>query len=211
MATKNVSSNGNHKAWWIILVITIGVLAVVFIFKLHRRSYAPSPQVPMTKPIMQVTKTQTITPSGNPFCTSQDLQGIISLSPGAGNVYGTFTLKNISSHTCQVLGGKFIDVHYNPTITNLSVIHVGQTQFAPFVLASNQSIYSQVHYPNGPQCSSATKPVAVSFTYAIDSQKEVTFKDASGKAEQQVQDCTSASDITQIQIWKMATQPITPQ
>lgn len=211
MATKNGSNSSNHKTWWTILAITIFILAIVFIFKLHNRTYAPSPKVPMIKPNTQVTKNQAITSSGNSFCTPRDLQGTISLSPGAGNIYGTFTLTNISSHQCKVSGGEFIEVRYNPSITNISVIHVGQTQAMPFILAPNQSIYSQVHYPNGPQCSSAAKPVSVSFTYAIDAQKELTFKDANGKAEQQVQACKSPNDMTQIQIWNMATQPITPQ
>jgi len=209
MATKNVSTN--HKTWWIILVIAFLILAAIFIFKLHRRSYAPSPTAPMTKPNTQITKPQAVNSSENSFCTPRDLQGSISLSPGAGNIYGTFTLTNMSSRPCKVLGGEFIDVHYNPTITNISITHVGQTQPAPFVLAPHQTIYSQVHYPNGPQCSSVTKPVPVSFTYAIDAQKEVTFKDANGKAEQQVQACKSPNEITQIQIWNMATQPITYQ
>ncbi|HSW88637.1 MAG TPA: DUF4232 domain-containing protein [Candidatus Saccharimonadales bacterium] len=146
----------------------------------------------------------------NSDCKPHDLEANLDLSPGAGNVFGTFTLKNISANTCQVLGGSFINAKYNQSITNITVAHVGQTQPQPFTLAPNQTIYSQVHYPNGPQCSSGVKTTKVTFIYNISPANIVTFKNTNGEAAQDVQTCTSASDITQIQIWNMATAPITP-
>ncbi|HSW97490.1 MAG TPA: DUF4232 domain-containing protein [Candidatus Saccharimonadales bacterium] len=145
-------------------------------------------------------------------CKRNDLETNLALSPGAGNVFGTVTLKNISPHTCQIAGGSFINAEYNPSVTNISIVHVGQTQSQPFILAPNQTIYSQIHYPNGPQCSTGVKTTKVAFSYNISGNETVTFKDMDGAISEDasVQTCNSPADVTQIEIWKMSTTPITP-
>lgn len=146
------------------------------------------------------------------YCSPQDLDAAVHFSPGAGNVYGTFTLKNMSPHTCYLLGGSFISAHYDTsTVKNITITHVGQTQPAPFILSPNQTLYSQVHYPNGPQCQSVgLNNTAVLFTYQISSTDTVTFKNENGSTQQQIHTCTSPTDQTEIQIWNMSTSPITP-
>lgn len=143
------------------------------------------------------------------YCSANDLAASLDLSPGAGNIFGTFTLKNISSQICSVLGGNFIDVSYDSSIKNISVSHQGQTQPQPFTLSSNQVLYSQVHYPNGPQCQGPTKAVNVSFSYKISPTQTVTFKN-SGNTASVVQACQSDKAMTKIQIWQLSDKPITP-
>jgi hypothetical protein len=140
------------------------------------------------------------------YCHSSDLEAILTLDHAAGNVYGTFTLKNISSKHCQVLGSKFIDAQY--TSSNTKVIHEGQVQAQAFDLVPNQTIYSQVHYPNGPQCGSETVPLPVIFTYMISPTETIVFRNQTGQAEQLVQSCKLPNDITEIQLWNMSSKPI---
>lgn len=143
------------------------------------------------------------------YCSSSNLQAFLNLSPAAGNIYGTFTLKNISNQSCSISGGNFIEVSYPNSIKNISVTHVGQTQSQPFTLSPNQTLYSQVHHPNGPQCQGPTQQVNVSFSYKISPTNSITFN-TEGNTPAIVQDC-QGPEVTQIQIWQMSTQPITPQ
>jgi len=144
------------------------------------------------------------------YCSPQDLQANLSLSPGAGNVYGTFTLKNISQANCQVLGNNFIAANYNTTtVKNITIMHEGITQSAPFQLSPNQTIYSQVHYPNGPQCQGSTVATPVTFTYKISPADTVTFANQTGNKAQNVMTCAT-SDITAIEIWQISLMPIPP-
>jgi|SRR6185312_13615223 len=146
------------------------------------------------------------------YCTSQDLQAIVNLSPGAGNVYGTFTLKNISHHTCQILGNEFILATYDTSVVkNITITHVGNVQQQPFTFSPGRTLYSQVHYPNGPQCQSVgLHATPVTFTYKISPTSIVTFSSGSQNIPQVVQTCMSPTDMTTIQIWNMSSQPRTP-
>jgi hypothetical protein len=177
----------------VLVLLLVSFIVLIGVWKLVYKESAKSPvQIPS---------------NGVQYCSSSDLQALLSLDHAAGNVYGTFTLKNISGYSCQVLGGQFIQANY--TSSNTKVVHVGQTPSQSFELAPGQTIYSQVHYPNGPQCSSSVTPINVTFTYSVSPTESVTFRDQSGKAEQSVQACTSQQDITEIQVWNMSPQPIT--
>src|SRR5258708_1998281 len=100
----------------------------------------PMPTQPIS-PSFQLSPTEAVS-----YCTPQNLQALVDFNAGAGNIYGTFTLKNISNQTCTVLGGSFITVLYDADTTkNITISHVGKVQSAPFTLAPNQIIYSQTH------------------------------------------------------------------
>lgn len=146
------------------------------------------------------------------YCQAAAVQAVVTLSPGAGNVYGTFTLKNISNNTCQILGNEFITVNYDTSaVKNITVLHVGQTQEQPFTLTPGQELYSQVHFPNGPQCQSVgIHPTPVTFTYKISPTNTVMFSSPSERIAPVVQACSSPADMTEIKIWKMSPTPITP-
>lgn len=143
--------------------------------------------------------------NNTPYCSPQDLQTGLNLSPGAGNIYGTFTIKNISGTTCQIIGNNFITANYDmQTINNIKVEHIGIPETQIFQVAPNQTIYSQVHYPNGPQCSTGIKTAKVIFKYAVSPIDTVSFD------QQGLTICDLATDITTIQIWNMSSEPITP-
>jgi len=145
-------------------------------------------------------------------CSSQNLQAFLTTSPGAGTVYVTFTLKNISKASCRVAGGNFISATYDTaTIKNITTSYIGETQTQPFILQAGQTLYSQAHYPNGPQCAtSAPLPTKVTFSYQISQRDSVIFKTIDGNTEQDIPSCSSESDKTDIEIWHMSLQPITP-
>lgn len=201
-----------------ILVILVGIIAY---FDMKQKSTnitqsinSPSPTISQTATPTTSSHT-TVLPSASTqltYCMPANLQASISIDHAAGNVYGTLTLKNISSQKCQILGGQFIKANYDTNaIKNITITHQGQTQQQPFTLSSNQTLYSQVHYPNGPQCQTVgINQTPVTFTYQISSQDTVTFKDQNGLTQQTVQTCTSPTDMTEIQIWQLSTQPITP-
>lgn len=202
----------------IVLLITVIVIIVVAGIFYMQKSAGTKQQATVTPPQQQISPTATPNPSGaivspgNPvtYCTPQNLQAFVTLNPGAGNIYGTFTLKNISKLPCRILGGNFIAAEYDKTaVKNITVSHTGQTQPQPFIVGPDQTIYSQVHYPNGPQCQSeGLNQTEVTFTYPISPANTVAFENQEGKTAQIVQTCKSPTDMTEIRIWNMADKPI---
>jgi hypothetical protein len=182
--------------WIVICVIALTLLGAIAFVRMQPSSI----------------QSNSVTPTGKGnYCTSDELEALIALSPAAGNVYGTLTLKNVSSAECEVLGGKFVTADYDSSIKNIAVTHIGQTQEKPFILSPGQTIYSQVHYPNGPQCQSVgLNQTRVTFSYQVSPTDAVSFKNSQGGTQQIVQSCLSPDDMTEIQIWNMANQPITP-
>src|SRR5258706_1231267 len=197
----------------VIIALSIIIIALLggLYFYFHKQINSPDSQT-VNKPISPTIYHQLSPTNGIKFCTPQDLQASLSVSAGAGNIYGKFSLKNISKSDCQILGGDFIFATYDTNIVkNITITHIGETQVSPFILSNNSPIYSQVHFPNGPQCNSiGINPVNVTFTYKISPTENVTFKNQNGEAAQVVQTCKTPSDLTDIQIWNMSIQPITP-
>lgn len=144
------------------------------------------------------------------YCSSQNLISKLNLSPGAGNTYVTFTLKNASSVTCQIDGNNFISANYSASVRNITVTHIGTLQWTPLRLSPGQTIYAQAHYPNGPQCNGPTHITPVTFTYAISPGTSIAFVDNNGIAEQRVTTCSDDSKNTIIRIWSISKAPITP-
>jgi hypothetical protein len=190
----------------VIVFSVIIVILLVGIFYLYTRS------ANQTGTIVSSPAPITVAPSNSTYyCVSKDLQSSLSLSPGAGNIYGTLTIKNISGKPCQIIGNNFITANYDmQTIKNISLEHVGTPESALFQLSPNQTIYSQVHYPNGPQCSTGILTAKVIFRYAVSATDIVNFADENGTKEQNVTICNSPAEITTMQIWNMSSQPITP-
>lgn len=144
------------------------------------------------------------------YCAPNQLQANLSLEPAAGNIYGTFTIKNTSNTTCQVSGNSFITANYASTIKNIAVTHVGEPTQSTYTLEPNQTLYSQLHYPNGPQCSSAAQSTPVTFRYAVSPNKSITFTNSNGNTAQNVATCKASDEETTIQIWNISDKPITP-
>jgi len=194
----------------IILAFVLGGLIVYIL--LNKTTSSTKGIITPTPTQIQTTSTPSPTETSSSFCLPSNLSSTLSLSPGAGNVYGTFKITNTSSEPCQIEGNHFIQVNYDTnTIKNLTVTHQGTNTTDVYTLQPNQSIYSQVHYPNGPQCSGPTVQDPVSFTYTISNNDTVTFKDSmSGKQSFVVNGCSLATEKTEITIWNISNQPITP-
>ncbi len=199
---------------WILILFGIIILLALAGFFYSQKSSPSNLKIAPT-PIHSITVVPILTPtptSGVIFCLASDLLPTITLGVGAGNIYGALTLKNTSAQTCQILGGQFVSANYDTaTVKNITITHTGQTQPQPFVLSPGETIYSQVHFPNGPQCQSiGLNQTEVTFMYKISSSDEVTFRNQNGNTNQIVQTCKSSTDMTEIQIWNMSTTPITP-
>jgi hypothetical protein len=146
------------------------------------------------------------------YCQPTDLQTSLSLSHGAGNVFGTFTIKNISKQACQIQSDTSIAAEYDlKKYPNIVIEQKGQPQNGTVSLLPNQTLYSQVHYPNGPQCPGPTHTAPITFIYALPGQQKIFFVNQNGSKEQDVRVCDTTSAVTTIEIWNLALQPITPQ
>ncbi|CAN5228404.1 hypothetical protein BH09PAT2_BH09PAT2_06860 [soil metagenome] len=191
----------------------LSIVIVIFFGSVHYfLSKSTNKDLP-NPPIDETSETPTTSKQPDTkYCIPQNLQALLVLDPGAGNSYGTLTLKNISNDTCQIQGGEYISANYDSNIIkNIKVSHTGQNQSTSFLLFPNQMIYSQVHYPNGPQCQSiGLNDVQITFSYQISPNNKVIFKDEHDIAGQMLHICKSPSDMTEIKIWNMATKPISP-
>lgn len=195
----------------ILAVILLGLIGYIFLYrKSSNRPVTPTPSV--TKVMAPPSTSVTPSINGTTFCIPAQLKSTVQLSSGAGNVYGTFMITNISDHACKVIGDSFIQVHYDSdSIKNLVVEHSGNPSHSRFTLQPQSSVYSQVHYPNGPQCNGPTVTDQVSFTYAISDTDSVTFKDIRSNSNTfSVNGCSAANDTTTITIWNLSNEPITP-
>ncbi len=153
-----------------------------------------------TIPVKPSTNTQTA------YCPPNSLISTIQFDGAAGSIYGNLTIKNISSVSCQIEGSNFVDITYQ--VNNISVNHQGEVGPSIITLEPNQTIYSQVRYQNGPQCSSPIKQTPVKFTYTISPNSFVTFENENEQTTQEITTCTNSTEMTQVTTWGLSTQPI---
>ena len=132
------------------------------------------------------------------FCTASNVKASISLEPGAGNIYGALSLTNTSNTPCQIQGNKYVSASYQSS--TISLEQQGPQGPNSLILKPNQSVYSTVRYPNGPQCSSSIQNSQISFSYQISPTVSVTFQNQSGGIEQSITTCSNQSDQTTVQI-----------
>ena len=132
-----------------IIVIIFFLLAGVIYFAAHStQNPAPASPTPVSPTISSGIPTLTPSPTEGKnttsYCTPDQLQANLALEPAAGNIYGTFTLKNISRSTCQVSGNSFISATYTSSVKNIIVTHVGKPTQSTYTLSPNQTLYSQL-------------------------------------------------------------------
>ncbi len=143
------------------------------------------------------------------YCSPEQLQARLMISPAAGNIYGTFTIQNISLTSCDINGNKLIDVHYPQSVQNISVVPYGSPSLQTVSLSPNQTLYAQLHYPNGPQCSTSTLTTPLTFSYAISPSAAITFANNNGEKSYNANTCKLPTETTTIQVGYLSTQPIT--
>lgn len=143
------------------------------------------------------------------FCAPSAINSTITTEGAAGSIFGTFKLTNTSNKTCKIMGNQFIKAGYNSNIKNIKIIHTGQTQKDDFVLAPDQTIYSQVRVQNGPQCLGETVSTPIEFSYSISPNEVTVFKNGNNSSVN-FQSCSASDENTIIEIWNMQKTPITP-
>lgn len=191
-----------------IVAIIIAVLGIGFLFMMGRQGQQIN--IPSTnQPSPTVTA---ITPSDTQtsFCTPSQLQAAAQPDVAAGNVYVTLTIQNTSQTTCQIIGNNSLSVGYPNSVTNFQIAHMGQASTPVFTLQPNQTIYSLIHFPNGPQCSSEATGVDAMVSYDISQSDSVSFVPTSGPTIS-IPSCGNPSEITTIDLYPFSTSQVTPQ
>jgi hypothetical protein len=141
--------------------------------------------------------------SQNPrkYCQLNDLQALVEFEGAAGSVYGNLVMKNISSTPCEIIGSNFIEPVF--VAENIFVTHQ-ELEGSPLILLKpDQTIYSQVRYPNGPQCSNGIVQSDVSFMYKISPSESISFHTDSGDALQRINSCKDSGEKTEVQVWSI--------
>jgi uncharacterized protein DUF4232 len=181
----------------IILLIIIAFTAAGYFFIVHfQKPNAPIKQTPSA----MVSQTQ------SQFCQTNQLSGDVMTQGGAGNIYATLTLTNSGKTACTVVLGNTVKVTFNAK--NIVTNYKKNAPSQNFMLAPGGKVYSQIHYPNGPQCQSPIKEVPITFLYKTD-QTSVTFQPNSLSLKLSIQACSSETEKTIVDIWPLSKNPIT--
>lgn len=191
----------------IYLVLSL-ILLSTFLFginyALHKNNQPQYPKIITTPPV-------TISPTtSSTFCRPDQLQGRVSIEPAAGNIYGTITLKNISSTPCTLSADKMISATASPEVKNIDLAYEGARSLQTITLKTGQTLYSQLHYPNGPQCSGMSNFTPVTLSYSYSPTDDLIFSTANGSKTITVATCQSSTEKTTIQLWYLADHPIIP-
>lgn len=193
----------------VILFILLAFVLFLGIVVFPKKHSVVAPTITPTPSIGVVPLTQTV-PSTTPsttaiFCLPKDLQASISTEGAAGNIYGTVTIKNISPKPCTIHADSFISATISAS--NITISPQGQKGPSTIELSPRQVVYSQIHYPNGPQCSGSIKQVPVTFRYAISPTSTVTFSPTSNLPSAMTT-CSSLTEKTQLDVWSISLKPL---
>ena len=149
-------------------IILVGILALVgvylYVFKFSDLRQPSPASTPSERPISPL---ESSTPSLS-YCTENDLKATIQSEGAAGNIYTILMLENISGKDCTIVLGNTIKAKY--TATNIATSYQNN-ESQNYNLVPNGKVYSQVHYPNGPQCQSSISPQEVSLSYEANNVK----------------------------------------
>lgn len=192
-----------------ILLLIIVILLVgggYYYFQTQQQSTSPTPQPAVTT---VVTATPTATASSSAFCLPTQLQAVIDPEVAAGNLYGQITIKNTSQTTCQIVGNNTLEVGYPLSVKNFQTATKGQATTPVFTLEPGQTIYSLLHFANGPQCSSMATQVNSMVSYDISTTASVTFTPTIGSTLS-IPSCGNQSEITTIDLYPFSSQQVTP-
>jgi hypothetical protein len=133
-------------------------------------------------------------------CTQGQLQATIIEQAGAGNIYGKTACSLELGNTIAVMTDtKNVTIHYQKTAPNMM-----------YILAPGANVYSQVHYPNGPQCQSGISPKPITFLYKSGQISDTFQSKTPHMGTLMIQACTSPTEKTTIDIWPLSISPINP-
>jgi hypothetical protein len=193
----------------VILLLALGGLVGYLVLNnasTERPSPTPTTAIPVSSPTATSAPSVSPTSSMTTLCQASQLTGTLTLSPGAGNVYGTITLTNTSQKACAIPGDQFDKLLYDKTtVKNLAVVYQGMTSTSPFILSPHDAVYATIHYPNGPQCSSQTVPINVSMTYTISPGNSINITSSPNTIPFTIQTCQSESELTTVEVSSFST------
>lgn len=140
-------------------------------------------------------------------CQKSQLAANISFQGAAGNIFATITMTNTGKTACTIVLGNSITAMFEAK--NILIHYIETVTTENFLLAPSATAYSQIHYPNGPQCQSEIKQQPVTFLYKTD-QTALPITPNAQTEKPLIQACSSETEKTIIDIWPLAKQPITP-
>lgn len=143
------------------------------------------------------------------YCTPTQLDAILNTNVAAGQAYTTLTIKNISAKACDVIGNNQPQVMYPTSVNNFQTQLKSQPIAKVFTLAPGQTIYSLIHFPNGPQCSSEAVDVNAGVSYVISANDTVSFKPITGDTLD-IPSCGKKEDITMIDLYSFSDVEVLP-
>ena len=179
----------------LVFLVVVGI--IVYVYK------TPMSQLAVT-PLLTPTPEITASPT-TPGCSKDQLTGILTSQGAAGSIYVDVKITNISTVACNVnLGNSIVaQISANNITTKYQTPAAGSEEFN---LAPNASLYSRLHFPNGPQCSGSVNPQSVSFVYDPKG-IALQLKTSDNKNYLIVQAC-QGNENTQIDIWPVLSSPI---
>jgi flagellar basal body-associated protein FliL len=188
------------------IIVLILIAAGAYYFVSTRSTMAPS------SPAQQ---SENNAPSDNQtaageFCTPTQLSATMTPEVAAGNAFVTLTIKNTSTTACKIIGNNMPEVEYPTAVENFQTNNKTQPTSDTFTMAPDQTIYSLIHYPNGPQCSSMATDVDTGVSYAISPNESVSFTPTMGSTLE-IPSCGNTSEITTIDLYAFSTSTVTPQ
>jgi hypothetical protein len=198
-----------RKLTLIVILLAIISLSVALYFLISHFS----PRIPIAQetPTVSISPIETIKPTQTPtttaLCQTNQLTGSISSQGAAGNIYATLVLTNTGKTACEITLGNTVTAIFS---ADNIVLH--QEQTVPpenFKLTPGSKVYSQVHYPNGPQCQNGVTPKLVTFAYDNNG-ITITFVPDAQTGKLTIQACSSQTEKTTVDIWPLSKTPITP-
>ena len=187
----------------IILIIILLAIIIFTVVSYHVIAHFSTPTL--------VTTMATPQPSSNipseSLCQTDQLEANLSAQGAAGNIYATLILTNKGKTACIVVLGNTVLAQFNTN--NMTTHYIEKVPSQNFSLAPGANVYSQIHYPNGPQCQNGIKEQSISFYYK-NGQTSLVFAPNAQTPKLTVQACLSPDEKTIIDIWPLSQQPITP-
>jgi hypothetical protein len=196
------------------LILTFILLAIIALstalYFLISHFSAPTTVVVPQASTVSISPMQTQAPtvtSQTEFCQKNQLSGTLSSQGAAGNIYAKLELINTGKTPCEVVLGNTV---YALFTANNILSHSEQSVVSEtFIIAPGAKVYSQVHYPNGPQCQSGITPKPITFVYKSN-ETSTAFVPDTQTGNLMIQACKSEMEKTTIDIWPLSETQVTP-
>ena len=164
----------------------------------------------MQMPNVSLSPVQTETPTQSTqtvICQQNQLSATLSAQGAAGNIYAKLELTNTGKTTCEVILGNTVTTMFDAK--NIVINNKHTVPSENYMLAPGAKVYSQIHFPNGPQCQSGIAPESITFLYKT-AETSVNFTPDAHTGKLFIQACRSAAEKTTVDIWPLSKTPITP-